>query len=282
MILGSTGSYGAGNRDVWFIKTDPDGNEIWTKTYGTNGYQDAFSFTQTSEGGYIIAGHSDIHGAELLDAYLIKTDPDGNLIWDELYEGSDDFYDYAKDILLTPEGYYLVCGHTKIRNTRKNQAFLFLVDNTGAMLWSEEYGGQQSEWAASICRAGDGGYVFTGHTGSEGSGNLDVWLSKIQHPLTSIEEGYYTGQSVLFRNIPNPFTTATMIRFFVGKEQTASVRILDCQGSVIRNFPPFSGGQHHLKWDRADSSGVKVKCGIYFLIFESGTQRLVNKMIVID
>ena len=73
IIAGFKSSSGNGREDVWVIKTDSEGNEIWNRTYGGILEDAAYSIIQTSDGGYIIAGHtrSESHGI-FPDAWLIK------------------------------------------------------------------------------------------------------------------------------------------------------------------------------------------------------------------
>ncbi len=79
IIAGLTGSYGAGKTDAWLIKTDASGNKLWDKTFGGSGIDQAYSVQQTSDGGYIIAGSTQSSGADVLDAWLIKTDANGQV-----------------------------------------------------------------------------------------------------------------------------------------------------------------------------------------------------------
>lgn len=77
VLVGSTASFGDGMQDVWLIKVDPDGNELWSKTYGDEPDDVGYSVKSTFDGGYIIAGYTESSGGGGKDAWLIKTDEVG-------------------------------------------------------------------------------------------------------------------------------------------------------------------------------------------------------------
>jgi predicted secreted protein len=76
-IIGSTNSFGAGDNDVWLIKTDASGNMQWNQTYGGTGGDFGYSLVATSDGGYAIAGYTNSLGAGGNDFYVVKTDESG-------------------------------------------------------------------------------------------------------------------------------------------------------------------------------------------------------------
>lgn len=76
ILVGWTMSFGAGSRDVYFMKLDSLGDTLWTKTYGESAKDEGSSFEHTTDGGYIIVGLTRSYGSGFDDFYLIKTVPE--------------------------------------------------------------------------------------------------------------------------------------------------------------------------------------------------------------
>jgi hypothetical protein len=58
--------------NIWLLKTDVDGDTLWTRTYGGTGIESAYSVQQSTDGGYVVAGYSNSFGAGYNDVYLLK------------------------------------------------------------------------------------------------------------------------------------------------------------------------------------------------------------------
>ena len=81
MIIGFTESFSDGNKDVWLIKTDSNGNEEWNKNIGTDKIDHGYYVQQTNDGGFILTGYTDSEENND-DILLIKTDHLGNTQFD--------------------------------------------------------------------------------------------------------------------------------------------------------------------------------------------------------
>ncbi len=176
IMVGGTYSFGAGSSDIFLIKTDAYGNLQWAKTYGGTDYDYAYSVQQTSDGGYIVAGHIGVLFGDYMDILLIKTDVYGNVIWAKTYGGAN--YDYAYSVQQTSDGGYIVAGGTWSFGAGIFDIFLIKTDENGNIQWAKTYGGTREDYGFSVQQTSDGGYILAGHTVSFGAGNWDVFLIK--------------------------------------------------------------------------------------------------------
>jgi len=172
IIAGFIDTTGATNPSL--VKTGATGNVQWVKTYGGSGNNEVFnSVRQTSDNGYIANGYTDSFGAGGTDAYVVKTDATGNVLWSHTFggSGSDDSYSGQQ----TADGGYIIAG-----SYFGTDADLFLVkmDASGNLLWTKTIGGTGNEFAYSVQQTNDKGYITTGSTTSFGAAGNDVYLVK--------------------------------------------------------------------------------------------------------
>jgi hypothetical protein len=175
VIAGSTGSYGAGNDDVWLVKTDSSGNAAWNKTFGGSSEDHGYSVRQTSDGGYIIAGYTGSYGAGG-DVWLVKTDSSGNAAWNKTFGGSSEDHGYS--VRQTSDGGYIIAGYTGSYGAG-GDVWLMKADSSGNATWDKTLGGSNSDYSWSVQQTSDGGYIIAGYTGSYGAGGSDIWLIKV-------------------------------------------------------------------------------------------------------
>jgi len=181
IIIGLTESYGAGDGDVWLIKTDPDGNKVWDKTFGGPNYDQGSSVQETYDGGYIITGLTESYGAGDGDVWLIKTDPDGNKVWDKTFGGSS--RDRSESIKVTNDDGYIIVGFTESYGAGNRDIWLIKTDSDGNKVWDKTFGGSNDDIGTSVHQTSDKGYILIGSANSQTdakSGRLaeDLWLIK--------------------------------------------------------------------------------------------------------
>jgi hypothetical protein len=176
IIAGWTLSYGAGSVDVYLIKTDPNGDSQWQKTFGGSEQDQGWSVQQTTDGGYIIAGYTDSYGAGNDDVYLIKTDPNGNSGWHKTFGGSGD--DTAYSVQQTIDGGYIITGGSYSFGVGSWDVYFIKTDPNGNSKWEKTFGGSELDIGRSVQQTSDGGYIIAGSTWSFGAEMADVYLIK--------------------------------------------------------------------------------------------------------
>jgi hypothetical protein len=81
VLGGFTGSFGPGEYDMWLVRTDGSGNMLWSRVFGGTGSDGIRSVSQTSNGGYALAGYTYSFGVGDCDMWLVKTDQRGDIAW---------------------------------------------------------------------------------------------------------------------------------------------------------------------------------------------------------
>jgi hypothetical protein len=72
IITGTTELSGPGNSDLWIIKTDSNGDAIWTQTYGGIDQDEGYSVQKTTDNGYIVSGRTYSNGSLGKHVWLLK------------------------------------------------------------------------------------------------------------------------------------------------------------------------------------------------------------------
>jgi hypothetical protein len=149
--------------------------EMWTQTYG-NGKEVGYSLVETSDGGFAIAGDAGSFGAGDGDFWLVKTDVNGNMEWNQTYGGVG--YESAKALIKASDGGFALAGNKHYSDYLECDFWLVKTDRYGNMEWNKTYGGSGFDSANSLIETSEGGYVLAGTTSSFGAGETDFWLVK--------------------------------------------------------------------------------------------------------
>ncbi|KXK57064.1 MAG: PKD repeat protein, partial [Chlorobi bacterium OLB7] len=167
----------------------------WQRSFGGTKDDAATSISQTSDGGYIIAGVSssidgdvsDHHGG--YDYWIVKLTSGGELAWQKSLGGK--MTDYAASISQTSDGGYIVAGWSASTdgnvtgNHGDDDYWIVKLTSAGVIEWEKSLGGSGRETATSITQTGDGGYIVAGSstsTNGDVSGNHggnDYWIVKL-------------------------------------------------------------------------------------------------------
>jgi len=172
IIVGGTRSFGIATparANVYLVKTNANGDTIWTKTYGGSGYERGYSVQQTSDGGYIVAAYTTSFGEGAESVWLLRADVNGDTNWTRTY-GADTTLSRAYSVQQTSDGGYIVTGENTCVNA---DVYVIRTDSAGDTLWTRTYGGPDCDIGYSVRQTLDGGYVVAGCTYSFGTGTPD-------------------------------------------------------------------------------------------------------------
>ena len=183
MIPTSDGGYALvgysaeGGVRVFFIKADAQGNMEWDRTYGGSQSTIAYSVAETLDGGYVITGYTIQSDTAEWDAFLLKTDTEGNMQWNQTYEGPEE--DAAQAVVATPDGGYAIVGVRNILSPEGGDLWLITTDSSGNMLLNITYHNTGRYATKSLVVTQDGGLAIAGTIMDLEMEEADVSLIKL-------------------------------------------------------------------------------------------------------
>jgi hypothetical protein len=184
-----------GSSDFWVVKLSKVGELEWQRALGGSGPDAARSVQQTTDGGYIVAGHSGSNDGDASenrggsDFWVAKLSRGGSLEWERSLGGSGD--DEANSVQQTADGGYIVAGHSQSsdgdvsKNRGRQDFWVAKLSSSGSLEWERPLGGSGGDAAFSAQQTADGGYIIAGESGSNDgdvSGNhelYDFWVAKL-------------------------------------------------------------------------------------------------------
>lgn len=143
----------------------------WNKTYGGLGSQGAVSVAQLTEG-YILFGKNG------MNAWLVRTDIFGNIIWNRTYARLPNTEVEVKSGTMTNDGGCIIAGGLRSIQTGICDAWLIKIDEFGNSEWNMTYGYDGHEIAFSAQQTIDGGYILAGVQAPLGVNDNDFYLIK--------------------------------------------------------------------------------------------------------
>lgn len=203
-ISGDRTSTHYGHNDFWLVKIDTNGNILWDKSYGGTGSDVLSTLIKTTDGGLILAGSSNsgISGNKTVDSrgendfWIIKTDINGNKIWEKRFGGS--FEDNLLTVNLLSDGSLLLAGNTQSPNNGDRthvlkgtggyaDYWLVKTNSNGNKIWDKNYGSSATDIFSALAPLNDYEVLLLGSTMSseindydKSSPNLGNWLLKVK------------------------------------------------------------------------------------------------------
>lgn len=185
---------------------------LWSNNYGGSEIDFSSAGIRTSDGGYIVGGHSKSSDNNVSlnyggrDAWLVKISDTGQIEWENNFGGSS--YDNVRSIIETPDGGCLFAGIAGTDTTYlvsgshgAMDGWLVKLDSAGNHEWHKCYGGENNDAFYDFIQLSDGSFVFVGSTWSSTingvpvnlHGACDLWLVKTDSLGNIIWQHFYGG-----------------------------------------------------------------------------------------
>jgi|GEM_PF-2115185 len=175
--------------DCWMLKLDSAGEVEWQKKYGGTGTEFIWAVQNTDDGGFIVIGttFTFVSGGGA-DAWILRLDDSGNVIWEKSYGGSGVF-EMAFAVNQTFDGGFIVSAYTYAWSTTSYfSAWVLKLYANGEIEWQKAYGGggeRQGDFFNFVSQTSDGSYILTGNTMSWSPGpynsydHTNLWAMKL-------------------------------------------------------------------------------------------------------
>lgn len=265
-------SFNHGGGDLWVVKFDGQGNTTWEKCYGgSNGegfWMEKLQIIQTMDGGYAFVGNTSSTNGDISlndggnDAWVVKINASGQIEWEKTFGGS--MVDYLNSIVQISGGDFIVGGHTFSTDgdiSSNNGWFdfwLLRLNNSGAIVWEQNYGGSSYEELYELEKTSDGGLMLIGSTRSSdgdvsnnNGGFEDIWVVKLNNMLNVTEN--YLNQSI---SVNNPISDKIILNASTNIEK-AEIKVYDMTGAVLFTETTSISKQHSLD--------ISLQSGAYIL-----------------
>ncbi len=192
IIAGATSPWFGEIEDLWLIKTDSEGDTLWTRIYGGEGPDCGCSVREASDGGYIVAGYTSTDWS----LWLLRTDENGDIVWTS---GLDEWW-YGKgySVTETSDGGWIVTGYVEPFDDAKHHLIVARMDSDGDTLWTRMEQGWFPNGAGGVGRCiqetSDGNFILIGYTSEWIGDTNDLFLVKLNPAGDTLWSRIYGGE----------------------------------------------------------------------------------------
>ena len=217
--------------DFYIIRSDKNGDTLWTRTFGFTNLDFGASGKETSDGGFVVAGTSWDTIVGHNDIYLIKYDSTGNIIWDKRLKQNVE--NVANNLIILPDGRIIISG-TIVNSGTLSDFYLVETNSTGDTLWTKTFGEpSRDETSFNMSSTLDGGFILCGTTAFNGSTKaMIVSADSSGNLLNNINVISFLPQFTLYPN-PAIYSIYISLNSEINSRLT-SFRILDLSGQLVK------------------------------------------------
>jgi hypothetical protein len=274
---------GVRSLDVYLLRTDANGDTLWTKQFGGASNDMGLSVKETPDSGFIIAGSTWSYGSGMSDAYYIKTDRNGDLVWERAHGGTQ--REQVNTVVVTTDNHYVSAGLTESFGPSAANMWLVKMDSDGDTVWTATYGGSGDDRASWAEETPDGGFILAGSTNSFGAPQHNVYVVKTapdQSGVSEFTEAQRAGYNLSV--LPTPSASDVTLEFEVSGPQPVRIAVYNALGqeiAVLENRV-MGAGRQRVTWDGLDGRGQPVPAGVYFVRLATASACETSKAVLME
>lgn len=212
-VGGTKTAPGHGTWDMYVVKINAQGDQVWDKTFGSTAIDTAYGACATTDGGCVLVGCTERSGNS--DVWVVKLDPAGTQVWEYSYGGTNS--DEGLAIVQRPDGGYIVAANSASEpSATKTSPFfgggywisasagdfwILWLDAQGVKTAEQSFGGLYDETVSGIALTPDASVLISGSSYSPAGGNKTVpglgysdgWLIRLDSSGTKLWEQSFGG-----------------------------------------------------------------------------------------
>jgi hypothetical protein len=175
ILVGTTQSYGAGANDVYIIRTDKNGDTLWTRTFGDANGQEAKGIEKQNDSVYIVAGLWGNINTNSTDPFAMKINLNGDTSDFHFY--GNNLQNFGQSLCKTADGGFAIAGWSTVDygGTYSPDGVIYKTDSNLNLQWTKYYGTIYNEDIFDIQSTYDNGFVLVGYSKCPGRGE-DVYI----------------------------------------------------------------------------------------------------------
>ena len=264
--------------DIWLLRVDENGNEIWSKYYGSPNNEVIAKIMPLADGGWLLAGTAHPNGPQDPDFYLLRVDANGDSLWGRTYGTLASEWDLSA--IVTPDSGCLLAGSVYFAGTENSNWWILKTDADGDSQWSMIFGDSLSgDFVRSLALTPEGNYLIVGESHVGAVGYTDVGVMCLEGPSTGIIPAPFSQPFcfMLQKPHPNPFNPATALSYQLPASSFVSLRVYDIAGKLVQTLVNGwrDAGSHEATFD-----GSNLTSGVYIYRLIAGDFAASGKMVL--
>ncbi|MBT7039190.1 MAG: T9SS type A sorting domain-containing protein, partial [Bacteroidetes bacterium] len=263
--------------DIIVMKTDENGDSLWTSTYDGYGLWDiGKSITEDSDGNIMVAG--EITQNRDIIGFLWYIDEEGSTIWIEEADHSLGHSHYS--VISQPDNNFITYCYSGYGGYRETTIYSF--DNNYNVNWQSEFETNVARGDKSIKSLNNENFIFSVRAvGGAYELNMGLVKTDSQGLVTSIDNEIIFVTDFKLINYPNPFNSLTTISFETTNfSQNSRIEIFNINGQKIKEYSIFNN-QSSILWDGTDQLNKPVSSGVYLYRLKTNDKYCKTKKMIL-